>query len=170
MEINTNYIRELAWKEGLTGAELARKMNISVSEANRVLNGERKGGRKAISGVTIAFPEADLSQLFILPNTEPKSSKTLMFDSIAPNIPYVKKLLKSYGWSGSDLARHMGVSVTEANRLLRGARCGGKKALGGLLKAFPEEKWEDLFLLSGSKNPDYEKEVRCDAECNKRCR
>ena len=150
MEINTNYIRELARKEGLTGAELGRKMNISVSEANRILNGERKGGRKAISGITRAFPEADKSQLFILPRTEPKSSNGSSFESITPNIRYIKELMKSIGWSGSDLARHMGVSVTEANRLLRGARKGGKKALGGFLKAFPNEKWEDLFTISNN--------------------
>jgi len=151
MEINTDYIRELARKEGLTGAELGRRMNISVSEANRVLNGERKGGRKVISGITKAFPEADKRQLFILPETEPKSSYPHAFDCIVPNIPYIKRMMHSLGWSGSDLARHMGVSVTEANRLLRGARKGGKKAIGGFLKAFPDEKWEHLFILNNSK-------------------
>lgn len=146
MQINTDYVRTLSLKENLSGAQLARKMGISVSEANRILNGERKGGFKAMKGLQKAFPLADMNELFILPLSEPKSSKTCSEVGFVPNLGYIKILIKNRGWSGSELSRHMGVSVTEANRVIRGARRGGKKVIGGLIKAFPDEKWSDLFL------------------------
>jgi len=146
MIINTNYVRTLALKENLSGAQLARKMGVSVSEANRVLNGERKGGIKVMTGLMRAFPTADIDKLFILPITELKSSIKPKDVGLVPNLNYIKSLMAKKGWSGSDLARHMGVSITEANRVLRGARKGGKKVIGGLLKAFPEEDWKNLFI------------------------
>ena len=146
MIINTNYVRTLALKENLSGAQLARKMGVSVSEANRVLNGERKGGIKVMTGLMRAFPTADIDKLFILPITELKSSIKPKDVGLVPNLTYIKSLMVKKGWSGSDLARHMGVSITEANRVLRGARKGGKKVIGGLLKAFPEEDWKNLFI------------------------
>ncbi|MDI6604938.1 MAG: helix-turn-helix transcriptional regulator [Thermoanaerobacteraceae bacterium] len=146
MIINTNYVRTLALKENLSGAQLARKMGVSISEANRVLNGERKGGIKVMTGLMRAFPTADIDKLFILPITELKSSIKPKDVGLVPNLNYIKSLMVKKGWSGSDLARHMGVSITEANRVLRGARKGGKKVIGGLLKAFPEEDWKNLFI------------------------
>ena len=146
MIINTNYVRTLALKENLSGAQLARKMGVSVSEANRVLNGERKGGIKVMTGLMRAFPTADIDKLFILPITELKSSIKPKDVGLVPNLNYIKSLMAKKGWSGSDLDRHMGVSITEANRVLRGARKGGKKVIGGLLKAFPEEDWKNLFI------------------------
>ena len=146
MIINTDYVRTLALKENMSGAQLARKMCVSVSEANRVLNGERKGGIKVMTGLMRAFPTADIDKLFILPITEPKSSIKAKDISLVPNLNYIKELMAKKGWAGSDLARNMGVSITEANRILRGARKGGKKVIGGLIKAFPEEDWKNLFV------------------------
>ncbi len=53
------------------------------------------------------------------------------------NLKYLLELVRKNDWSGSELARRMGVSRTEANRLLNGQRVGGKKTIGGLMKAFP---------------------------------
>lgn len=64
-----------------------------------------------------------------------------------PNRNYLLKLVKNKGWSGSELGRRMGVSRTEANRLLNGERVGGKKTIGGLIKAFPDEPLERLFIF-----------------------
>lgn len=41
----------------------------------------------------------------------------------------------------------MGVSRAEANRLLNGTRIGGKKVIKGLLRAFPDESFDTLFIL-----------------------
>ncbi|MPM61270.1 hypothetical protein SDC9_108128 [bioreactor metagenome] len=64
-----------------------------------------------------------------------------------PNIEYIKKELESRKWSGSQLAIKMGVSRMEVSRLLRGERIGGKKCIGGLIKAFPNVSFEQLFFL-----------------------
>jgi len=64
-----------------------------------------------------------------------------------PNMEKVRALIAQKGWSGSQLALHMGVSRTEANRLLTGKRVGGKKCIGGLIKAFPSVPIDQLFFL-----------------------
>lgn len=64
-----------------------------------------------------------------------------------PKLDYIRKLVREHNWSGSELARRMGVSRSEANRFLNGERKGGNKLIGGLLKAFPEESLEKLFIL-----------------------
>lgn len=46
-------------------------MGISRSEANRFLNGKRKGGNKVISGLLRAFPEESMESLFIFPSVSP---------------------------------------------------------------------------------------------------
>jgi transcriptional regulator with XRE-family HTH domain len=55
--------------------------------------------------------------------------------------------MKEQGWSGNRLAMKMGVSRMEVSRLLRGQRVGGKKCIGGLIKAFPDTPLETLFFL-----------------------
>lgn len=64
-----------------------------------------------------------------------------------PNLKYIHHLVRVRDWSGSELARRMGVSRAEANRFLNGKRKGGNKVISGLLQAFPEEKMESLFIL-----------------------
>lgn len=64
-----------------------------------------------------------------------------------PNIELIKAELAKRNWSGSKLAMKMGVSRMEVSRLLRGERIGGKKCIGGLIKAFPEIPIEQLFFL-----------------------
>lgn len=45
----------------------------------------------------------------------------------------------------------MGISRIEVSRLLRGKCVGGKKCIGGLIKAFPDAELKDLFFgLSGT--------------------
>lgn len=68
-----------------------------------------------------------------------------------PNIEYIKKEMERHKWSGSQLAMKMGVSRMEVSRLLRGKRVGGKKCIGGLIKAFPDADLNELFFrLSGT--------------------
>lgn len=64
-----------------------------------------------------------------------------------PNIERIKQELDRRNWSGSQLAMKMGVSRMEVSRLLRGQRVGGKKCIGGLIKAFPQIPIDELFFL-----------------------
>lgn len=66
---------------------------------------------------------------------------------MTPNRTYIMKLVNKRGWSDSELARQMGISRAEANRFMKGQRCGGKKLMSGLLRAFPNETIETLFIL-----------------------
>ena len=66
---------------------------------------------------------------------------------MTPNRDYVTKLVNEKGWSDSELARQMGISRAEANRFMKGQRSGGKKLMSGLIKAFPNETIEALFIL-----------------------
>jgi transcriptional regulator with XRE-family HTH domain len=66
---------------------------------------------------------------------------------LVPNREYLLQLVKEKEWSGSELARRMGISRTEANRLLNGSRVGGKKSIAGLMKAFPDEPLDKLFIF-----------------------
>ena len=64
-----------------------------------------------------------------------------------PNIEYVKQEMERRKLTDSHLAMKMGVSRMEVSRLLRGRRVGGKKCIGGLIKAFPNAELKDLFFL-----------------------
>lgn len=64
-----------------------------------------------------------------------------------PNIEYIKKEMARRKWTGSQLAMKMGVSRMEVSRLLRNKRVGGKKCIGGLIRAFPDADLKDLFFL-----------------------
>jgi transcriptional regulator with XRE-family HTH domain len=66
---------------------------------------------------------------------------------MTPNRTYITKLVNECGWSDSELARQMGISRAEANRFMKGQRSGGKKLMSGLLRAFPNETVETLFIL-----------------------
>lgn len=66
---------------------------------------------------------------------------------MTPNRVYITKLVNERGWSDSELARQMGISRAEANRFMKGQRSGGKKLMSGLLRAFPNETIETLFIL-----------------------
>ena len=66
---------------------------------------------------------------------------------MTPNRTYITKLVNERGWSDSELARRMGISRAEANRFMKGQRSGGKKLMSGLLRAFPNESIETLFIL-----------------------
>jgi transcriptional regulator with XRE-family HTH domain len=67
---------------------------------------------------------------------------------LEPNLNYIRQLVREHDWSGSELARRMDISRAEANRFLNGQRKGGKKLISGLLKAFPTESLETLFILT----------------------
>ena len=79
---------------------------------------------------------------------------------MTPNRTYITKLVNERGWSDSELARRMGISRAEANRFMKGQRSGGKKLMSGLLRAFPNESIEALFILPslspiGNNCPDF---------------
>lgn len=64
-----------------------------------------------------------------------------------PNIQRIKSEMEQRNWTGSKLALKMGVSRMEVSRILRGKRDGGKKCIGGLMKAFPEIPLLELFFF-----------------------
>lgn len=66
---------------------------------------------------------------------------------MTPNRERIMKLVRERDWSGSELARRMEISRAEANRFLNNKRVGGKKLISGLIKAFPEESINSLFIL-----------------------
>lgn len=63
------------------------------------------------------------------------------------NVPFIKQLMEERNLTGTELARMMGVSRMEVSRILNGTRVGGKKSIGGLVKAFPDVPITDLFLF-----------------------
>ncbi len=64
-----------------------------------------------------------------------------------PNRKYIIELVEKYNWTGGELARRMDLSRSEANRFLNNQRIGGKKLMSGIVKAFPGEPIECLFIL-----------------------
>lgn len=46
----------------------------------------------------------------------------------------------------TQLAMKIGISRMEVSRLMRDMRIGGKKTIGGLIRAFPNEPLEKLFF------------------------
>ena len=74
MQPNLDYIRQLVMKRKWNGSDLARNMGVSRAEANRFLNGTRRGGKKLIAGLIQAFPEESLDALFFLPCALPNDN------------------------------------------------------------------------------------------------
>ena len=66
---------------------------------------------------------------------------------MTPNRELILELVRQNNWSGSELSRRMEVSRAEANRSLNNKRVGGKKLMSGIVKAFPNEPIERLFIL-----------------------
>jgi transcriptional regulator with XRE-family HTH domain len=66
---------------------------------------------------------------------------------MTPNREYIIRLVREREWSDSEFARQMGVSRAEANRFMNGKRVGGKKLMSGLLRAFPNETTDTLFII-----------------------
>ena len=64
-----------------------------------------------------------------------------------PNIELIRNEVEKRHWSCGMLAMKMGISRMEASRILRGQRVGGKKCIGGLIKAFPDIPFDELFFL-----------------------
>lgn len=67
MKPNVDRIKELMAVRRWSASELARQMGVSRSETTRLLNGERSGGNKVISGLIKAFPDETLESLFFCP-------------------------------------------------------------------------------------------------------
>lgn len=65
-----------------------------------------------------------------------------------PNLDLIQKQMEIRHWSGSQLAQKMGISRMEVSRILRGKHTGGKKVISGLIKAFPDVPFAELFILS----------------------
>ena len=64
-----------------------------------------------------------------------------------PNIHYIKQLQNEKGWSNAQLAIKMGVSKAHDGRIFSGKRDAGNKVISGIVKAFPNEPLDKLFIL-----------------------
>lgn len=64
-----------------------------------------------------------------------------------PNIEYLKQLQDEKGWSNAQLAFKMGVSKAHVGRIFSGKREAGTKVISGIVKAFPNEPLDKLFIL-----------------------
>lgn len=69
------------------------------------------------------------------------------------NQEIIQKKLKVNGWTQNELARRMDISKGTLSNVLSGRRGAGRKVISSLLRAFPEEKLENL-ILSKSKQTD----------------
>ena len=74
MEPRIDYIRQLVREREWNGSEFAREIGMSRAEANRFLNGKRKGGKKLINGLLQAFPDENMETLFFLPCLYPNGN------------------------------------------------------------------------------------------------
>lgn len=64
-----------------------------------------------------------------------------------PNIEYIKQLQGEKGWSNAQLAMKMGVSKAHVGRIFNGKREAGSKVISGIIKAFPNESLDKLFII-----------------------
>ena len=63
-----------------------------------------------------------------------------------PNKKYILDLLEKNNWSQNKLAIKAGVSKTTVSRWINGKRGAGKNLIAGLIRAFPNEPLDKLFL------------------------
>jgi transcriptional regulator with XRE-family HTH domain len=63
------------------------------------------------------------------------------------NVDYIEELIRKKGWSERKLAMKAGVSSATISRIITGKRGTGTRSLIGIMKAFPEEPIERLFIL-----------------------
>lgn len=62
--INVEAIKKAMNDEKMNQAELARRIGVSRSCINRILQGQRKPGEKVIAGLKLAFPSYSLDYFF----------------------------------------------------------------------------------------------------------
>lgn len=74
------------------------------------------------------------------------------------NQEIIQKKLKANGWTQNELARRMNIPKGTLSNVLSGRRGAGRKVISSLLRAFPEEKLENL-ILGKSKQTDKRGEV-----------
>ena len=60
-------------------------------------------------------------------------------------IDKVRAEMEQRGWRQVDLAYHAGLTEDYVSKLLNGERRPGPRAVAGLLRAFPELSFDDLF-------------------------
>ncbi len=63
------------------------------------------------------------------------------------NVGYVEELIKKRGWSERQLAMKSGLSPATISRIITGKRGAGTRTLSGIMKAFPNEPLDRLFIL-----------------------
>jgi transcriptional regulator with XRE-family HTH domain len=66
MLLNVDYVKELIREKGWSERKLAMKAGISHATVSRIINGKRRAGVRAITGIRKAFPEEPKEKLFNL--------------------------------------------------------------------------------------------------------
>jgi DNA-binding XRE family transcriptional regulator len=64
-----------------------------------------------------------------------------------PNRDYIVELMRKKNWSQNKLAMKAGVSNTTISRWINGQRGAGSELISGIIKAFPKESINNLFIL-----------------------
>lgn len=64
-ELNIGALKFFLAQHGYTEAQFAKKIGVTRSFVNRVLNGDRKPGFKFITGFCQAFPDYPIDAFFI---------------------------------------------------------------------------------------------------------
>lgn len=65
-----------------------------------------------------------------------------------PNNEYIFALIREKQLSNSQLSKIMELSKAEVSRWMSGERKGGKKLFAGIIKAFPNEPLQRLFIFT----------------------
>lgn len=59
----------------------------------------------------------------------------------------LREEMRRRGWRQVDVAYHAGLTEDFVSKLLSGERRPGGRAIAGLLRAFPELSFDDLFVI-----------------------
>ncbi|GAV13265.1 helix-turn-helix transcriptional regulator [Paenibacillus sp. NAIST15-1] len=63
------------------------------------------------------------------------------------NNPVVQDLMLKMGWEEQDLADQIGLTKVQVYRVIRGQRSPGNEFIAGLVSAFPDVEFRQLFKV-----------------------
>lgn len=63
-----------------------------------------------------------------------------------PNKEYILSLVDKLGWSQNKFAQKIGVSNATVSRWVNGKRGAGANFIAGIIRTFPNERIDKLFL------------------------
>lgn len=74
IHLNKEVLRSYLKENGISEANFAKKIGVSHSTVNRILNGKRNPGGKFISGLLTKYPDLTFEKVFIFKTKLPKGN------------------------------------------------------------------------------------------------